>query len=97
MKKGNPKSYTAYPNGISSLYLMDISIIFPQSFKQGLKKRNPSYPCRCLLVSLKYAIPAMLIIIAVAIWNQSDNQSVTEQLLAEISTEEILIICKIVR
>ena len=62
----------------------------PSIIQARTKEKESIFSLPVFVGSLKYAIPAMLIIIAVAIWNQPDTQSATEQLLAEISTEEII-------
>jgi len=90
MKKGNPikldeipkRNIFTTPEG----YFDELPSIIQARTKE--KESILSHPV--FVGSLKYAIPMMLIIIAVAIWKQPDSQLATEQLLSEISTEEII-------
>jgi len=90
MKKSDPKKLHGIPKRniftVPDGYFNNL----PSIIQARTKEKESILSLPVFVGSLKYAIPAILIIIAVAIWIQSDNQSVTEQLLAEISTEEII-------
>ena len=90
MKKGHPIKLDEIPK--QNIFTTPERYFdkLPSIIQARTKEKESILSLPVIVGSLKYVIPAMLIIIAVAIWNQSDNQSVTEQLLAEISTEEII-------